>query len=151
MKRRLILIPYIALCAVIYLLAYIANPMKMKLFVINNSFLTVGLKELDSVVFVDSDIFFLETNDSKEYFSTQAECAFESAALRNRNANVFVVASTGSNMRNFSWQLANLPNLYFIKTDFKNLTEGTELQVRVHHKVCTRTSSVSISDLLAIF
>ncbi len=121
---------YLALCAAIYLLIFIANSMKTKLFEPNNSFLIVDLKELDTLVSVDTDIFLLETNDLKKDFLPQEECAFESAALKNKNANIFILASTSSKMRNFSRQLAKLPNLYFLKTDFQNLTEGTELQVQ---------------------
>ncbi len=78
-----------------------------------------------------SAIFFLECREEKESFGLLSECAFESAATRNPNVSVIVVANESSQIDQFSPYLATIKNLHFAKIDFKKLTDDTVFEVSI--------------------
>ncbi len=95
----------------------------------NNLIRRLNLSELHQLSGANSAIFFVETNPMLESFFSQPECAFESAALRNPGRPVIVLQDASARMAAFSRHLVKVDNLHFVKVDFKEITEGTVLEV----------------------
>ena len=83
--------------------------------------------EMTAKTMDSSNIFFIETNESKDTFGPKSLCAFESASLRNPHHNIYVVMSSASNISTIPDYYKPLRNVFFVKLDFDSLFEGTPM------------------------